>query len=116
MTSLIKIKYHYYISHYLSLANRSCGMITLQNVISEITTHLHFHFCRVFNFFFFVVFQIGSIISQEGLSNSDVIAEITLNETEDGQTVAVVSETNAHNHIDDIPQTHVGVLSFLMEV
>ncbi|KAK7469721.1 hypothetical protein BaRGS_00036252 [Batillaria attramentaria] len=43
---------------------------------------------------------INSIISQEGLSGSDVIAEITLNQTEDGQTVAVVSEANTQSSED----------------
>ncbi|KAK7088469.1 hypothetical protein V1264_022387 [Littorina saxatilis] len=44
---------------------------------------------------------ISSIIGQEGLSNSDVIHEITLNQTEDGQTVAVVSETSAQTREEE---------------
>lgn len=50
--------------------------------------------------------QIQSIIAQEGLSNSDVIAEITLNQTEDGQTVAVVSEAPSQVHLDGHHSAH----------
>ncbi|XP_025091505.1 uncharacterized protein LOC112562441 isoform X2 [Pomacea canaliculata] len=49
---------------------------------------------------------IQSIIAQEGLSNSDVIAEITLNQTEDGQTVAVVSEAPSQVHLDGHHSAH----------
>ncbi|KAL8562062.1 hypothetical protein ACOMHN_031833 [Nucella lapillus] len=38
------------------------------------------------------VSTISNIITQEGLSGSEVIHEITLNHTEDGQTIALVSE------------------------
>ncbi|XP_076453012.1 uncharacterized protein LOC143288424 [Babylonia areolata] len=40
---------------------------------------------------------ISSIIAQEGLSGSEVIHEITLNQTDDGQTVALVSEAPAQS-------------------
>ena len=58
--------------------------------------------------------QISSIIAQEGLTNSDVIHEITLNQTEDGQTVAVVSETSAPNHGED-DQPHHQVTDLAVE-
>ena len=60
--------------------------------------------------------QINSIMAQEGLSSSDVITEITLNQTEDGQTVAVVSESSPMKQEEGEQPSHQVALSSLSSV